>query len=220
MNDNLCFVINNNKLYFEKCLVDYDIPIFYTCRDNDKNRYIVLCCDADEMRYLVGKTSNSDIYQMLTKKITMKQVFEKAKVIWEVSTGDDYKSDEIINVKFEDIRQEDLPVEDSLYEIASKDVAEYCDLVKCESEGYKLKSYTKWQQQRIWYLRNSYEYLILYIPTYTFSKEIERKKRFIWESLLYRNFYKLKLDWESDDYLDNSKVLEPKTFLREVSCCE
>ncbi len=222
MNNNLCFVINNKELYFEKCLVDYDMPIFYTCIDNGRNRYVVLCCDSEEMRYFVAKSQNGDIFQMLDKKITMKQIFEKAQIIWEISIGDNFESDKNVIVKFEDINPEDLPVEDSIYEIASNDIKEYYELIKCECEGYKLKNYTKIQPQMIWYLKNTSEYnvdLMSDVETYTFIKKIERKKSLLWDSLFYRSVQKLNLDWESELYLDNVRLIKPKVFKREVSCC-
>ncbi len=222
MDNNLCFIINNNELYFEKCLVDYDMSIFYTCVDSDKNKYVVLCCDTDEMRYLVAKSSNSDIFKMLDKKITMKQIFEKAQKIWEISVGDELKFDTIVNIRFESIKAEDLPVEDSIYEIASNDIKEYYELIKCESEGYKLKNYTKIQPQTIWFLKSMQEYnveLITDIATYTFGKKIERRKSTLWDGLFYRDIQKMNLDWESDCYLGNQKVIKPKISKREVICC-
>ena len=72
-----------------------------------------------------------------------------------------------------------MPVEDSIYEIASNDIKEYYELIKCESEGYKLKNYTKIQPQTIWFLKSMQEYnveLITDIATYTFGKKIERRK--------------------------------------------
>ncbi len=223
MNNDVCFIIDNNELYFEKCLVDYDIPIFYVCKDSKGNRYIVLCYDTDEMSYLVAKSNNSEIVQMLEKKITMKQIFEKSKNIWKIYTEDDLESDKVEGVEFESINSEDLPVEKSFFEIASKDLKEYYDFIKCESEGYKLKKFIKAQPQIIWYMKNIQEYNIVtdsLIYNYSVKKKTEKNRTLFWSELSYKQVQKLSLEWENDCCGSELSVTRPKVTHREVLCCE
>jgi len=72
MSKELCFNIENQDLYLEQVLVDYmDIPIFFLCKDN-RQYYIALCTDIDDLGYIVAKLSLSEVYNLLHGKMPMR----------------------------------------------------------------------------------------------------------------------------------------------------
>ena len=57
MNTELCFYIEKKDIYLEQILVDYmNVPIFFLCKD-DKQYYLALCSNMDELNYIVVQIS-------------------------------------------------------------------------------------------------------------------------------------------------------------------
>ena len=82
MNKLLCFKLNNDELYYDQILVDYNnIPIFFICKGK-KGYYLVLCTDCDNYNYIVVTITTDDIYNLLNQKITMKAVILKQPTYW------------------------------------------------------------------------------------------------------------------------------------------
>lgn len=93
MNKELCFIIENKKIYLEQILVDYmEIPLFFLCKERGQH-YIALCVDMEELRYILAKLSLSDVYSLLHGKIPMRDVILKQQEYWDIISGDDITSD-------------------------------------------------------------------------------------------------------------------------------
>lgn len=137
MKENLCFKIDNSDLFLEHVLVEIDyIPIFYTCKDSENNKYIVMCIDIDEETYIVAKTSNSKILDMLKGTITMRKIIVSASDFWEVIASDDFENDEVKKISVSEIADEILPIENGYYESDEIDIKEYInDLEKILYSG-------------------------------------------------------------------------------------
>lgn len=113
MEKTLCFLINGKKLYLDINIVTYDIPLLFTCFDDDNQKYLVLCCDSQELRYLVVKINNTVLKNMLLSKITMKDAFKQGDRLWEIISQDEIE-DDIINEKvISEISDDDLPQEET-----------------------------------------------------------------------------------------------------------
>ena len=88
MNTELFFYIEKKDIYLEQILVDYmNVPIFFLCKD-DKQYYLALCSNMDELNYIVVQISLTDTYNLLHGKIAMRDVFLKQEEYWEIFSGD------------------------------------------------------------------------------------------------------------------------------------
>ena len=95
MNKILCFKLNNDELYLDQTLVNYNgIPIFFICKRKEEY-YLVLCTDYENYNYIIVIISVNDIYNLLHQKITMKKVILKQKEYWEVLSGDKIDKDTV-----------------------------------------------------------------------------------------------------------------------------
>lgn len=130
MDKKIQFLINKNKLYLEEVLVEFDIPLFFVCKDDSNNKYIVECIDEHKLEYIVSDTTNKDILDMLNKRCTMYDYIKRGKKYWKVITGENIETDDIeeINELTDDI----LPVKDAYYEHLSEKIKNY--MKKLENE--------------------------------------------------------------------------------------
>lgn len=98
MDKQLCFKLDDNKLYLDQTLVNYNgIPIFFICKGKEEY-YLVLCTDCKNYNYIIVIISVNDIYNLLHQKITMKKIILKQKEYWKVISEDEIDKD-IITLK-------------------------------------------------------------------------------------------------------------------------
>lgn len=66
-------------LYWDMILVEMKDPILFTCNDDDGNYYICSCpkSDSEVCEWVIVPTTSSDIIELLTNKITIRQIFDK-----------------------------------------------------------------------------------------------------------------------------------------------
>lgn len=120
MNRELCFNIENQDLYLEQVLVDYmNIPIFFLCKD-EKQYYVALCTDIDELGYIVTKLSLSDVYNLLHGKIPMRDVVLKQKEYWDIVSGDEICLDMVTKKGIEAVETSLLPEANAYFEVLTK----------------------------------------------------------------------------------------------------
>lgn len=117
MDKELCFIIENERVYLEQILVDYmDIPIFFLCR-GEKQYYLALCTDIDELNYYVVKLSSLDVYNLLHGKIPMRDGILKQSEYWDITSGDEILSDVAVKKNIKLIDTSLLPEENACFEI-------------------------------------------------------------------------------------------------------
>ncbi len=125
MDKELCFFVEDSKLYLEQVLVDYnDIPIFFVCKDKMKY-YAVLCSDIEELNYIVVNLPDIDLYNLLHGKLSMRSVFTNQKSYWEIISGDTIESDIVIRKSVEEINYSVLPEEGACFEVLTDDISSY-----------------------------------------------------------------------------------------------
>lgn len=111
----LCFTINEKNLYLEHVLVEYmDIPIFFLCKD-EKDYYIVLCTEIEELNYIVVKVSQADVYNLLHGNIAMRDVILKQNKYWDIISGDEIYLDKIEKKDIDSIDRDLLPEEGACF---------------------------------------------------------------------------------------------------------
>lgn len=125
MSETLCFKINGALLYLEQILVELDFPIMYTCLDENKNRYVILCIDYDELKYMIVKSNNELLLKMLNKTISMREIFTQGDYVTIITSGNDIENDKIEAVPICDLSNNDLPLEKALFEIDNQEINEF-----------------------------------------------------------------------------------------------
>ena len=117
MDKQLCFKLNNDELYLDQTLVDYNgIPIFFISFTN-KEYYLILCTDCKNYNYNIVIISVSDIYNLLHQKITMKDVILTQEEYWEVISGNEISNDIVTKKSINEIDFSCLPKEGFYYTV-------------------------------------------------------------------------------------------------------
>ncbi|MCI9077323.1 MAG: hypothetical protein HFH68_00160 [Lachnospiraceae bacterium] len=122
MGKELCFCIENNNLYLEQVLVDYnDIPIFFLCKDNFQY-YVALCTDIYEFNYIVTNVSSLDVYNLLHGKIPMRNTFTDKKEYWKVISGEEISLDIVTKHSIDYLDISLLPEKYACFKILTKEI--------------------------------------------------------------------------------------------------
>ena len=125
MDRTLCFIIEDQNIYLEQVLVEYmGVPIFFVCHD-EKQRYLALCVDVDELQYFVTMIAPRDMFDLLHGNVPMRNVILKQNKFWKVISGEEPVDDVVVECSIDDIDCNVLPQENAFFEILTKDIAEY-----------------------------------------------------------------------------------------------
>lgn len=121
----LCFCIEHQEIYLEQILVEYmGVPLFFICNDT-KQRYLSLCVDIDELHYFVTVITQKDLFDLLHGNIPMRDVFFKQNTFWKIESAEAPANDVVVKYSTANINRDMLPQENAVFEILTKDVAEY-----------------------------------------------------------------------------------------------
>lgn len=142
MND-ICFKLNNKCLYTDEELVNFNIPIFFVCRDDENNKYAVLCIDSEQLVYIVAQCSIESILAMLNSQITLRDFFLHTGSKWKVYAGEDYLSDEVEEIT--KMQEDELPA-NQYFELANAKIADY---IKRLTEESPIVHYSRSYQQNL-----------------------------------------------------------------------
>ncbi len=105
------------ELYIEKVFFESYYPIVFSCVNSQGDLFLVVCSQNNEngIKWLVARTNPKDIIQLLSDKITIRELLLKAGDKFSV---DYQKGTYIINEKTTDFDEDSLflPTEDSFME--------------------------------------------------------------------------------------------------------
>lgn len=135
MKHDVFFYINNKELYLDSYLVDFDIPIFYICKDDENSKYAVMCIDSIKEKYVIGLTTNKDIKAMLLNSLDLCSFINNTSKKWYVICNKEKKSDEVITVQ--KLNKSDLPKKNAFLELHNKRVIDYVKKIDSEIEEQK-----------------------------------------------------------------------------------
>jgi hypothetical protein len=65
-------------LFYETIIVRFDIPLLFTCKDEQNNRYLVVCSDEEIGEYVVVAITVGDLLKMLRDEMPMYDAFRSA----------------------------------------------------------------------------------------------------------------------------------------------
>lgn len=130
MNQTLCFVVNQMKIYLEQVLVENDgIPILFVGK-SDERRYLILCVDTDVLRYFAVRISRKDLSDLLQGTVPMRDIFLRQAIFWDITAGDDMKDDVIVGHSISNIDADMLPQKSAVFEVLTDDVGQYARKIK------------------------------------------------------------------------------------------
>lgn len=151
MKEQIFFIINNMEIILDQVLVEYnEEPIFFVCR-HDQHYFIALNADLEEERYFVAEVSLSHLSKMLHERITMRALILQADKFWDITAGEDYTSDCIIEKPINEIQIDLLPYENAYLKITTKDVEEYVEKIDSVLYGEGI-----WEEE---FVQTSAEYM-------------------------------------------------------------
>ena len=129
MDNDVCFVINSKNLYVDEYLVELNIPIFFICKDDDNNRYAVICENTSELEYLICRISINSLYKMLKNELTLYDFIYESIEKWILKSGETIESDKVYAVS--ELRMDYYPKNEYL-DLKSTKIVNY--IKKIENE--------------------------------------------------------------------------------------
>ena len=140
MNKEICFFIDGNALFLDKVLVSFnDAPIFFVCCDDSQNYYIALCINMETLEYIIVQCSLQMLYQMLVKKIEMREPFVAANHFWKVTAGASVEEDEVCCLQKASMDLSVLPYQHAFYDAKNKEDVDYVEQIEsiyCVKENF------------------------------------------------------------------------------------
>ena len=127
MNKKIFFDLNGKYLYLDNYLVDFDIPIFYICKDDWNNKYAVNCIDSHADEYIISKTNNINIKAMLENRLSLREFMLDSDEKWHLVYDINQDNDIVTNIL--DIKDEQLPKKDEYLDLYNKRVMEYLKII-------------------------------------------------------------------------------------------
>lgn len=133
MDRELCFYLDEKSLFLDKTLVSFnDTPIFFVCCDVCNNYYIVLCTSIEALEYIIVEASIKKVYEMLTQRVDMRELFLAANHFWSVKAGFSTEEDETQLLAREHLDLDALPLSGAKYEAINADDVAYIERITSE----------------------------------------------------------------------------------------
>ncbi len=127
------------SLAVEQVLVSFDVPILFVCENQNGKRFLTLCIDDEEGRYVIAEVLTSNLIGMLNNDITMEYVFRQA--VNHILYVTEYDFDkEKFNIESEDslsVSKEILPKEGMYFELNNEKIRQYCRDLRGDKVLYK-----------------------------------------------------------------------------------
>ena len=134
--NNLCFILENKELFLDTYLVSDDMPILFTCIDEDDNHYLTLCIDMDLPQYNIISITNEQLNGLLQSQISMKEIFKMQPTYFEVKPIDqDAMHDVVTKKEMKEIDPSELP-QNTMFTLFNLALEEYAATIKAKEMEY------------------------------------------------------------------------------------
>lgn len=130
MNNDVCFIINSKNLYVDEYLVEFNIPIFFICKDDNNNRYAVICENTSELEYLICQVSINSLYKMLKNELSLYDFIYKSIEKWILKSGDTLESDLVETVQ--ELQFDYYPKKNEYLDLNSDKICNYIKRIENE----------------------------------------------------------------------------------------
>lgn len=131
------------KLYLEKILVTFDVPILFVCVDYENRKYLCLNVDDQDMKYVIAETDAGQLVDMLTNIIPMETVFRNSAkgqlIIAEYNAVEDVIISQVIAANI--VSSALLPQSGAMFELSDNIIKDYIEhlrrqIIKVEIECF------------------------------------------------------------------------------------
>ena len=117
------------SLRIEQELARLDIPFIFVCLDDNNTRYLALCYNDKDYKYVLAKCDNHSLVQILGGELSIDVFIQKSDKIFLIDLIDWDKA--IIQEMFyTDLSNEVLPKKDTFFTIENKSIDEYIEKLK------------------------------------------------------------------------------------------
>lgn len=131
MKQKVYFKINTKELIIEEVLVDFNgFPLFFVCKDQEGQYYTALCYDIDDERYIVTKTTIDKLFNLLTNKMTMRNIFLSETRFWDIIIAENIENDLCIEKNIKEVDVTILPYEGEYFEIITETHKQFLNRIK------------------------------------------------------------------------------------------
>lgn len=130
----ICFILENKNLYVDEYLVDFNIPIFFICKDDDNYKYAVECIDTKALTYVISKVDLTDVLDMLQNKVTLRDFILNGNNFWLIKSGDSIENDIVEVIK--EIDSNKLPKENEFLDLHNKKIENYIKKLEMEKVSF------------------------------------------------------------------------------------
>lgn len=121
MKNEIFFNIDSKDLILKQVLIDdNDAPLFFICVDKEKQYYVALSIDDIYQKYIIVKTKIKNIVNLLTRKITMREIILSEPTYWLVTTSESIEDDICIEYDMKSVPLAVLPYENSYFKVVTK----------------------------------------------------------------------------------------------------
>ena len=123
------------NLTTECILLNFIEPVFFVKKADNGDKFITLLFDDEEGKYLLAKTNNTKILDMLNKNITMRELFENAVDNIRYIVEYDYEKKEYIikDIKKNELTDDMLPEKGAFFELNNEEILKYKEKLEDES---------------------------------------------------------------------------------------
>lgn len=127
------------NLFVECELARLDIPFIFVCADDNNVRYLALCYNDREYKYVLAKCYANHLVRILDSKLSIDDFLKEADKIFLLNLVDwDRATIQYKNHK--DLSSEVLPKKDTFFTIKNKNIDKYKQKIKSEVITYKEKN--------------------------------------------------------------------------------
>ena len=130
------------NIFMEQELARLDIPFIFVCLDDNNIRYLALCYNDRDYKYILAKCDRYSLIQIIEGKLSIDSFIQKSDKIFLLDLIDWDKAI-IQEMLYIDLSNEVLPEKDTFFTIKNKSIDEYIEKLANEIMNiqYKVDSY-------------------------------------------------------------------------------
>ena len=141
---------NIGQLTHEITLIQFDIPLLFTCLDANRNRYLVVCSNEETGEYVAAKITTTELLDMLQNTETMYDTFRNAGKIARIHCVPGKKEYVWDTTDQKSISDEMLPDKGEYFELYNEKIREFITGLR-QSALDEYKPGTQKQHQFFWW---------------------------------------------------------------------
>lgn len=124
MTNKIFYQNKQKRFYYDYIFFEAAYPIFFSCTDEKENVYIVtLCDDREELRWILAKTSESQLVDIMKNKVTMYDVYLNSDIYYVITRKHNITKCQLCDDG--SIDKLDFPTKGEYFEADDEELADY-----------------------------------------------------------------------------------------------